>query len=104
MTMANTDRTMHVHAFMAETTGLTMVGNLSSVATFERLVGGGASSARCREDVSVRSPYGDACRVPRCGFASDGDGVGLVDVECERLKCTAAMVWMFVTRLGAGMR
>ena len=27
MTMANTDRTTHVHAFMAETTGLTMVGD-----------------------------------------------------------------------------
>lgn len=27
MTMAKTERTMHVHAFMAETTGLTMMGD-----------------------------------------------------------------------------
>lgn len=52
MTMANMDTTMQVHAFMAETTGFTMLGELccrGCAAEAGSLSGGAALQARIRE-------------------------------------------------------
>lgn len=78
--MANTDRTMHVHAFMAETTGLTMMGGweLYGFSMAERLLGScsGALSANRSVCGVVRSVSEVKCMRFVCGVASDRDAEG----------------------------